>query len=76
MNPRNGIVCNSARGPIAYVAFFQSASNNQWDAEAERRIRLYADRADVAMVVLAVGLGALSTVFISTTRSNNATPEI
>ncbi len=27
-----GLVCNSAGGPIAYVAFFQSASNNEWDA--------------------------------------------
>jgi len=27
-----GQVCNSAGGAIAYVAFFQSASNNEWDA--------------------------------------------
>ena len=27
-----GLVCSSAGGPIAYVAFFQSASNNEWDA--------------------------------------------
>jgi len=27
-----GLVCNSAGGPIAYVAFFQSSSNNEWDA--------------------------------------------
>jgi prepilin-type N-terminal cleavage/methylation domain-containing protein len=27
-----GLVCNSAGGPIAYVAFFQSATNNEWDA--------------------------------------------
>jgi len=27
-----GTVCNSAGGPIAYVAFFQSATNGEWDA--------------------------------------------
>ena len=27
-----GLVCNSAGGPIAYVAFFQSSTNNEWDA--------------------------------------------
>jgi prepilin-type N-terminal cleavage/methylation domain-containing protein len=27
-----GTVCNSAGGPIAYVAFFQSSTNNEWDA--------------------------------------------
>jgi len=27
-----GQVCNSAGGPIAYVAFFQSSTNNEWDA--------------------------------------------
>jgi prepilin-type N-terminal cleavage/methylation domain-containing protein len=27
-----GLVCNSAGGPIAYVTFFQSATNNEWDA--------------------------------------------
>ena len=27
-----GLVCSSAGGPIAYVAFFQSATNNEWDA--------------------------------------------
>jgi prepilin-type N-terminal cleavage/methylation domain-containing protein len=27
-----GLVCNSAGGPVAYVAFFQSSSNNEWDA--------------------------------------------
>src|SRR5258708_3966240 len=27
-----GLVCNSGGGPVAYVAFFQSSSNNEWDA--------------------------------------------
>jgi prepilin-type N-terminal cleavage/methylation domain-containing protein len=27
-----GLVCNSAGGPVAYVAFFQSSSNAEWDA--------------------------------------------
>jgi prepilin-type N-terminal cleavage/methylation domain-containing protein len=27
-----GTVCNSAGGPIAYVAFFQSSSTQEWDA--------------------------------------------
>ena len=27
-----GLVCNSAGGPTAYVAFFQSSTNNEWDA--------------------------------------------
>lgn len=27
-----GLVCNSAGGPVAYVAFFQSSTNNEWDA--------------------------------------------
>ena len=27
-----GLVCNSAGGPIAYVAFFQSSTNQEWDA--------------------------------------------
>jgi prepilin-type N-terminal cleavage/methylation domain-containing protein len=27
-----GLVCNSAGGPVAYVAFFQSATNQEWDA--------------------------------------------
>jgi prepilin-type N-terminal cleavage/methylation domain-containing protein len=27
-----GLVCNSAGGPIAYVAFFQSSTNDEWDA--------------------------------------------
>ncbi len=27
-----GQVCNSAGGPIAYVSFFQSSTNNEWDA--------------------------------------------
>ena len=27
-----GLVCSSAGGPIAYVSFFQSSTNNEWDA--------------------------------------------
>ena len=27
-----GLVCNSAGGPIAYVAFFQSSTSQEWDA--------------------------------------------
>jgi prepilin-type N-terminal cleavage/methylation domain-containing protein len=27
-----GIVCNSAGGPVAYVAYFQSATTQEWDA--------------------------------------------
>lgn len=27
-----GLVCNSAGGPIAYVTFFQSSTNGEWDA--------------------------------------------
>jgi prepilin-type N-terminal cleavage/methylation domain-containing protein len=27
-----GLVCNSAGGPIAYVAFFQSSTTTEWDA--------------------------------------------
>jgi prepilin-type N-terminal cleavage/methylation domain-containing protein len=27
-----GLVCNSAGGPVAYVAYFQSSTNQEWDA--------------------------------------------